>query len=435
MNKNHLLFLLGLFSLTQVSFVGNIGISEIFVAFAFPIVFLQDVRVLKREGAATAVWLSILSCIGCCISSFYNHSRIVDFLRGFASPYMLAAGIVVIMRLMRNNINGYKWLMVGIALSGVVNIFAFQYGAEIDTGNGMVERGISAMEGVSNYSLFWQGHIAPVFRIPIICWYLKTPMWYSIFVPLLLSGYSLFTTTSGRSAMAIALLSALLIGIGGKTAARMKLIQKHFVIFCVMAVLAAFGIKAGYKLLAMKQVLNESAVAKYEAQTKQGGDLLSILMSGRSEFFVGLFACIDHPVAGLGPWALDRDGYYESFLAKYGAMEDYMGYLQTREYASRMGFGSRLPLLRTHSYLITFWCWYGILGLPIWIYVLFLVYKVLRRYLSAVPMLYGYLCLSIPGFVWNIFFSPFGGRMTQASIIVCLLIARGVGTGRIPYYR
>ena len=433
-NRNNTwLFLLGLFSLTQVSLIGNIGISEIIVALLFPVVFIKDIQTLRREGILTVVWLCLLSCVGCCVSSAVNHTRLIDFLRGFASPYMLAAGIVVIARLMRGNIDGYKWLLVGIALSGVINIFAFQYGAEMDLTHGEVDRGLGAVDSVTGYSLFLQGHIAPVIKLPVNCWYLHTPLAYSIIVPLVITFYSVLTTSSGRSSLALGLLSALMITIGGKTAARMKLIQKHFALFCVIAVIAAAGIKAGYKLLATGDYLTEAAVQKYEAQTRGGSSLLSILMSGRAEFFVGLIACMDRPIGGFGPWALDHAGYYEDFLMKYGAPEDYMGYLHMKAYAASIGMGGKVPLLRTHSYIISFWCWYGILGLPLWLYVLYIVYSVLKNYLASIPVMYGFLCLSIPGFVWNIFFSPFGGRMTQAAIILCLLLARGVGRRQIPY--
>lgn len=427
---NLLLFLIGMFSLTQVTLVGNIGISELFIALVFPFVFMQDLQLLKRDGCSTAIWLCLLACLGCCISSWVNHSRLVDFLRGFASPYMLAACITVFHRLLRRNIDGYRWVLVGIAVSGIINIFFFQYGAEAalsDSGS----RGLEAADAVTDSSLFLTGHIAPWLRIPVQCWYDATPLWYSVLAPVVLAAFTMFTTSSGRSATAVALSSVLLIFYGGKSLHRKLVIQKNFWVLCLAGLIVAFGIKTVYKQLAIHHVLGEEAVKKYEKQSRGGGGMLQLLMGGRAEFFYCLSACLDRPFVGHGPWAVDTSGYYETYLFKYGAEDDVEAYMKSLESAQRRGVQLKGLYIGGHSYILSFWCWYGILGLPLWIYVLYLLVQIFKKHLAAIPMLYGFVCLLAPNFVWNIFFSPFGARVTQAFSIVVLLLIRAVGTGRL----
>ncbi len=51
--------------------------------------------------------------------------------------------------------------------------------------------------------------------------------------------------------------------------------------------------------------------------------------------------------------------------------------------------------------------------------------------MHVVPDLYGYLALSIPFFVWDILFSPFGSRISDGSLIAVLLIVMNLEKGRI----
>lgn len=422
-----LLFLIGTFSVTQIRVVGSIGISELPIFILAPFIFVIDYRILRYDGFLPVIWLALLACVGCCVSSFCNQTSFPFFLRGFASPYSIFAISVVLHRILRKNLGGLKWFFLGICLSWVINTFFFHSATEeiIAESEGGGTRGIMAS------SIFLISRLNGFLMAPIAGWYLQTPLLYSVFTPILWSIYCLFSTASGRSAALGTLGTLAIVLIGQKRRSQMERLRKHFVPFLFFAIALGLAFKGFYQVAATNGWLGEQAQTKYEQQSKGGRGILALLMGGRGETFVGLFACLDRPLVGHGPWALDTSDYYVNYLAKYGQPEDYDYYVRTMQYYRRIGAGSRMRLIPAHSHIVVFWLWYGILGLPFWLYVLKLIYDWCRNCPSAIPQWYGYFAVSIPSFLWGIVFSPFGARIQTVTIIVCLLMARAVQRGRI----
>ena len=188
-----------------------------------------------------------------------------------------------------------------------------------------------------------------------------------------------------------------------------------------------FLFKTGYKYGAQSGYLGREAQAKYEKQSSEGSGALKLLMAGRSEFFVALQACIDHPIIGLGPKAEDKDGYMEEFMREYGNRDDYIAMLRSLQ-SGNVGY----RIIPTHSHLASFWLWYGFPGLLLWLYVLFLIIRFFSRYTAAIPQFYGYLCLGATSMVWSIFFNPYGLRLSDNLLIVCLLFSQAIGKRLLP---
>ena len=425
MKKNNLLlFLAGAFSMTQIRIVGNIGISELIVSLAAPWVFVVDYKLLRKDGFLTVSILSLLTCLSCCLSSLVNHTSSYDFLRGLATPYTIFAWIVVFHRMLRDDFKGYRYLFVGLAITYFLNIYAFQTGKD-DSG---VINGVSGdvEEAVIGNALFWITRIGSIVKLPIQAWYLETPLIYSIVVPVLLAFYSLFSTASGRSTAMGVVGASFLIAWGRKSKVSIKSIQRHFIAFFMIALIVANGAKKIYQYCASTGILGEQAQSKYEKQTRGGTDVLSLLMGGRGEFFIGFLAALDRPLLGFGPWALDTNGYVEDFLVKYGAQEDYADYLRFQLNAAKDGRMVRARWIPTHSHIVGYWVWYGVVGLFFWLYVFWLFWTLFRRYISAIPQLFGYFALGVPVACWNIFFSPVAHRCETALIVVLALFARAV---------
>lgn len=59
------------------------------------------------------------------------------------------------------------------------------------------------------------------------------------------------------------------------------------------------------------------------------------------------------------------------------------------------------------------------------------MYIYLRRDIDVVPQWFGYLAMTMPSMLWNVFFSPYGGRTTFALYFVVLMFNRAVARGRI----
>ena len=305
----------------------------------------------------------------------------------------------------------------------------FQKAVELNMYAGGVS-GEKAVESIMGGPIFWISRLSPFVNLPSTGWYLQTPWAYSILAPLFMAAFSMLTTTSGRAAALSALGMVALCIIGGKRQQKMKKICKHFWWLVAIAVIGIGLANIAYRYAAEHNLLGEKARAKYEGQTKRGKDVLSVLMGGRGESFVGLFACIDNPFIGFGPWALDDKGYYEDFLAKYGAAEDYEVYLKSRMDMARLGISERIRLIPAHSHIVAFWLWYGIFGLVFWVYVIFVLLRYLRQDCYAIPQWFFWVACGIPATLWHIFFSPMGTRTGIPMLIVACLITRQVRRGR-----
>lgn len=422
---NPLLFLIGLGSMTQVHLIGQVGISEVFVFLAAPIVFVQDFAQLKRDGFMPMVWLSIITCLSTCISSIINHTAFALFLRGFACNYAIFAGLVVLHRLVRRDMKGIRWYFLGSAISIIINVYAFRTGNDLYK---ISQYGADDIGALTRNSIFWIGKIGPWVTLPIRGWYFETPLSYSIVAPILFCAYCIFSSESGRSVALSSIGGAVLICLGRKSMHNFSSIGRHFIPLVVIGLVVVYGFKTFYQVAATNGILGEKAQLKYERQTKGRKDVLSLLMGGRMEFFVGLAAAWRSPLWGYGPWPADKEGIYDEFLAKYGDPDDYAQREKNILAAKRAGvyLGADIP---AHSHIVGAWVYYGFAGFLMWLYYLYRMFKLLKYDLSSVPVWFGYFAVMIPSTFWHVLFSPFAGRLERAMLMVCMLLAEGVRRG------
>lgn len=424
------LFLLGLFSATQVRLLGSIGISEIVICLVAPFVFITDYHQLKWDGFLKITWLSILVMAGCVIACITNGTPFTAAMRGFATTYVMFSSIVVGHRLIRRCPMGIKWFYFGVAISVVINIFVFQTATELVIYGGG-ETGIDAAEGIMRSPIFWISRIQEWLFLPIRGWYLQTPMFYSVLAPLGFAIFAIFTSISGRSAAATTLMMAFFALLGGRKVMHLKILSKNSLVILIMSVLVMMGISSIYKRAATSGILGESAYLKYEGQMKgrDSSSILTLLMAGRSEFFVGAYACLQKPFIGYGPWAVDREGFYEHFVTQYGDAEDIAAFEKNRKWQERVGY-RRIGFIPAHSHVISFWLWFGIFGLLFWLYVLFQYMRYFKKDLATVPQWFGPLGIFAAPFLWNFFFSPLGARVPTGIFIVLIMMTRAVRWGR-----
>ena len=194
--------------------------------------------------------------------------------------------------------------------------------------------------------------------------------------------------------------------------------KKIILVAIVLMGAAGLGLKAAYKKLAIGGVLGEEEARKYEQQTSKGSGFISMLVAGRVATFVGLYAALDAPILGHGTHPLDTNGYWNEFVLRYGDDADRAQY---ESYVANSA--GMLTLIPDHSHIVAFWLWHGICGLIFWVYAIILIFNTLRKRIYAVPWLVGYFAISIPAFLWNVFFSPFGMRVDESALfIMCLLV-------------
>lgn len=406
------LFLIGVFSVTQIRLVGKLGISEFAMVVLAPFVFCRDYAVFRREGVLPILYLCLLWLVGAILADWIAGAPLAWGLKGWAVPITTFCTVVCLYSLLRKNISNYKWILLGIAISHIISIFVFQRG-----GAGDLEDNAEAINRVVEYKLFWTFMLSTWLLLPIQGWYYKTPNWYTLLVPFLLSLVNL--KIGGRSAFLGPFVGFVILLFAHKRVQAMKAIKRNMLLIFIILGVVGLMAKKTYEYAVKEGYLGEAEMQKYEDQTKTGTGFLNLLMAGRSEFFVGLIAALDRPIIGHGTRPFDTNGYQIDFLAKYGDQED------LEQYVKRLRRQEGMPLIPSHSHVICYWLWHGIFGLLFWLYVVWLAFVTFARRLHVVPELFGYLAMTAISFAWNVLFSPFGLRVTECLFFVlCLLVAR-----------
>lgn len=418
------MFLMGLFSQTQIHLIGYLDISEAFCYVAGPIYFVFDWQKLRKHGFAPFLGVWFLCIIGAWISSLNNATPTGAMLRGIASPFSVFCLACVFHHILSQDFKAFRWFFLGAAISGIISIFVFQRGTGVAK-YGEELTGEAAIESITGYSLFWVTQIGTWLLLPIQSWYLKTPKWYCVTFGLWFMLYGLFSAGS-RSGLLVSALFLFLILIAGKTRRSMIFVKKHFTTFMVVLLVIGPLMTIFYKFAAVNGYMGEKAYQKYIKQTDGKSGLLNLLKGGRGEFFVGLAACIEKPIIGYGPWARDRDGFLQRYILKYGSDESLADYISI----SRRGVEPSLP---GHSYVISFWLWFGVLGLICMLYTGWLYFTTLKNRMHVVPELYGYFAFMLPNVAWAWFFSPFGMRTSSTLLMVLCLFTKAIEEGRFRF--
>lgn len=412
-NAALLLFLVGVFSRTQISIGGKIGIAELIMVACAPFVFVYSYRTLKYDKVLWFFYLVLLWIGGALYVDLSINNYLPFMMRGLAVPITVFGGAICLYGLLRKNPENLKWLLLGMAISGVVSVFIFQGGR---AGDIATEEGVEAgVESVVNYKLFWVNQATTWLTLPLVAWYKKTPKWYMFAAMVVLIGFSLIS--GARSIFLVNVVSLALIAIGGKTRSSIAFSRRHYVAMAAIIVIAAVAANVIYRHAVVKGYMGDRELNKYEVQTAEGSGILHLLMSGRGEFFIGLIAALDKPLVGHGSVALDDGRYRSDFLKKYGSDEEIARTI--RMLAKHSGELFHIP---SHSHIICYWMWHGIFALIFWFSTIVLAVKTLMRRLHVIPGWYGYFSITIPMFFWDVFFSPFSRRVMYVTLFVAFLL-------------
>ena len=416
-------FLFGLGDSLQL--VASLSFSEIFILLAAPVLLMTgEYRQMKRSGTHVLFLLATAVLLGAVINYFHFGSIPYYTIRRFAQVVVVLCAIVVVHWMLRNDMMGYKWWLVGVAISLILSTFIFQQAVEVVKSQGDTREIIRG-------PIYWIQRMKNFVYLPIGGWYLKTPYLYAVGAPLVFAAFCLITSISGRGAAIAAVgVSALMLA-AGKKVRSIKRIHRYFWIFMFsVLILIPIG-NAGYRYLALSGALGEMAEKKYLGQTHGKSGTIRLLIGGRSESLAGIYACMHQPIFGFGLCGKDPTGYHEEFIRKFGSSEDIEKMYLTEQWLARYGL-SRADLgIPTHSFIGAFWVYFGCFGLIFWIYVLYVLFRYIKRDAWAVPQWYGWIACMIPGTVWDIFFSPFSGRVQVTMLVVACLIVRAVRLGRM----
>ena len=167
---------------------------------------------------------------------------------------------------------------------------------------------------------------------------------------------------------------------------------------------------------------NEKKIQLMEAQSGKFG----ILLGARGQILASSRAIWDSPILGHGSWA--KDPKYIQYL--YDLL--YYDYkIQISD--SRFGEG----LIPSHSHIFGAWVEAGIFGAIFWVWVLFIILRVLlsayktKNYLTILILFFTF------WFAWSIGFDPFGAqeRLYAAFNLVLLMTAYDLQKRKTVYVK
>ena len=419
LDKNDwLIFLLGLFSMTQIKIIGYIGISELICYFIAPHLFMRHNQNFKKWGMLPYIYFIGLWMIFSILSFIKNNNDFILSLKAIAPVYSLFAVSVCAFVLLVDKYNRIKWFLIGFFLSSILSIFIFQPGYGVVNMAGEELIGEAAVDNIISYKLFWVDRISKCVLLPVQAFYLNIPFGYSLIAVFAITIYSLLS--GARSAFISFAFSLFLILTGRslkKNPLRVKFKKNKVILLTCCFLTFGFVGKQAYVFATRAGYLGEAEEIKLSNQSKQGTSVLNLLMSGRGETFIGLFACLDKPIMGWGVYPIDPNNQYTlDFLAKYGNELDY-------KHASDAALKGE-NYIPAHSYIISAWVCNGLGGLFFWLYILWILFLTIRENMYVIPEFFGWFTLTIPKTFWMIFFSPFGERVGTSVFIICMLLAK-----------
>ena len=124
-NASLLMFLIGLGSLTKIFFLGCISISELVIFVCAPFVLLANMREMRNGGFYTFIWFLSFITVGMLVASLYHHTPYVYVVKYLAVIYSLFAHYVAFCRIVRDDLLSIRWYFLGVAISGIITVFAF----------------------------------------------------------------------------------------------------------------------------------------------------------------------------------------------------------------------------------------------------------------------------------------------------------------------
>lgn len=402
--KNVCLFLVGLFSMTQIRLIGAFPLCE---AVTVPIGLLLLFKLPKyftNKRFRNVILLGLFWFLGAYISDVYNNSQTEDILKGLGTVAFLITNLVFSFWALKDNCYRIIWFLSGAFLSSFLQLFMF---TSMSLQQQMVENGLTGVWEV--WAVYF---IAPAVLIfAFYCYGSHRKL--VICTIFLYAMYSIFNMSRNQF-LIYSIVGLLLIAFGSvrsykKGLIKQRLLQSRSLRYLFLMFLGLVVVKGSYEYLVGQGYLGEAAYQKYEMQkleSKLG------LASGRKEFWMGLYAVKDSPVLGFGSFAKDNNNYALKFL-QYFDPDNLMAINSFR-------YNAYIP---AHSHIVCAWLWHGLVGLLFWSYIVYLLLLFLWKYLMKYPSLIAFSLLMSFVLLWNIFFSPFVDRIGEAMKIVFIVLS------------
>lgn len=403
--KDYLTFFIGIFSGFYIRVIGILCVSEIVLLLvAFYILLTRKVSYKHNKQFKNIIILSVLAFVGTIISGVVNGSSFIDITKWLFTIFLFVVDLIAVFWLLSDKVTRIIYYlffsMIGVLLTSTI-LPQFSVHALVNVENEVIQKTLSERLDL-NAELFAYQY-APIFLFLIAFLYGKMP---KLTIAIMFFAGVFFLFGDSRHLFLIYELAAVIMMFLGVVNEQNKMIKmqkmrKNVLPFLIILFGAAIVIKSSYEYMAKNGILGEWAQYKYELQSSNNND---IVLGSRMITFEGLYIILKDPIWGFGPYAVDKNGYAQEFAR-----------MMKTEYDSSRILGG-------HSFLVQFWTYGGILALLLWLYVIYLGINFIINGIVYEPSLTPFLLIFVILLLYNILFSPFGNRVSNAYALVMISI-------------
>ena len=403
--KTLLIILIGFLSGFYVRIVGVLCLAELISLFIAAYVILTNkISFTKNKQFKNIIILSVLAFVGTIISGVVNGSSFIDITKWLFTIFLFVVDLIAVFWLLSDKVTRIIYYlffsMIGVLLTSTI-LPQFSVHALVNVENEVIQKTLSERLDL-NAELFAYQY-APIFLFLIAFLYGKMP---KLTIAIMFFAGVFFLFGDSRHLFLIYELAAVIMMFLGVVNEQNKMIKmqkmrKNVLPFLIILFGAAIVIKSSYEYMAKNGILGEWTQYKYELQSSNNND---IVLGSRMITFEGLYIILKDPIWGFGPYAVDKNGYAQEFAR-----------MMKTEYDSSRILGG-------HSFLVQFWTYGGILALLLWLYVIYLGINFIINGIVYEPSLTPFLLIFVILLLYNILFSPFGNRVSNAYALVMISI-------------
>lgn len=389
--KDLFIFFVGLMAVFKMRVLGTFYGSEILAFLSY--IFIDWTIFKYNRKVVIFIYLAFVWLCGVILSDVYNSTPLIDALKGAFNVVFLIMLIPFVYWMIYDKPSRLLYYAFGY---GIATIVQFYSGVGLEVARGS----IADME-------IWQVYFYYPAAIAIAgLLYYKDKHILAYLFMMAFAFWSL-TCVSRNIFLSMSLAVAVLFyidRISQDTPMETIWIFKNKIFGLFMTLFIAFAcVYYSYEHLASSGILGKQVYKKYMLQKYQKGGIAS----GRSDSAVSIALALKKPFFGYGSYAKNK-GNISNVAAKD------LGITWTAD---------RKDMLPGHSHIWGAWVYAGIGGLLFWLYVLIYLIKSFKNGIMILDTkLLGYTVFIFMSNIWNILFSPFGGRFSVIIIIILFMV-------------
>lgn len=376
----------------QVHFVGQLYLSEVLLIALLPPLLLRHTQNPSHAMPKTFLVLCLVWLYGQIATDIARGTRFHDLARGWSNIAFTLLEFAAMFLLLDGRPRRYVLFACGLAIGSLLD---FILAPSNDLGDP------------------WKFGLATPFAIGVVlitC--SRSVQRVPLLASLMLGVLALINLMRDFRSLALVLfISALYVAatdlFGGRARYRNRTDVATLFRLALVGAASIFAFSIGYAHAAKSGWLGSAAQQKYqlESQSRYG-----IIGGGRPEFQASLHAIADSPLLGHGSWP--KDPKYLNYLDSGGQI--------------LIDPTWQTGLIPTHSYITGAWVDAGVLGVPVWIWVLAVAVRALMRQFVIRDPLAPLVVFSAMFLGWAIPFSPYGGPARLFTDFYVLVLLAGI---------